>query len=262
MKAKTFLMSLSLCCAALLSGQEETVNSERCKTSDANHYAFSKSPTAKAEFEKFNEFTKEFTKNINHAKVGETYVIPVVFHVYGEVQHGKTVTYQKIKTALDKLNDDFNGRNDDFNSIDPAFDNRKSTLSIRFALAKIDPDGGSTNGVVFHPVKAGYGNGGGFDDQIAADAWDNYKYMNVYIMGDLYADGKTTNSGVAWYPNTSMSNNNTARVVYNGQYIHGNTNKEFASVLTHEFGHWLNLIHTFEGGCNDPNGDYVSDTPK
>ncbi|CAM1374000.1 conserved exported hypothetical protein [Tenacibaculum litopenaei] len=236
-----------------------------CHVTRENEKVFSKHPESKRAFEEFNAFTERFIekhRNSLRQKAAASYTIPVVFHVYGSTQHGQTVTYDKIKVALEKLNDDFNGRNDDFNTIDPVFDGRKSTLSINFALAKIDPNGGSTNGVVFYPEKAGYGNGGGYDDQIAADAWDNYKYMNVYIMGDLYADGKATNSGVAWYPNTSMSNNNTARVVYNGRYLHGNTNKEFASVLTHEFGHWLNLIHTFEGGCNDPNGDYVSDTPK
>lgn len=238
---------------------------QECEVTRENQKIFSAYPNAKVEYENFNSYTQKTLKNKKKFlanKLAATYTIPVVVHVYGEVQHGQTVTYEKIKIALDKLNEDFNGLNDDFNTIDPVFDGRKATLSIQFVLAKIDPNGGSTNGVVFHPEKSGYGNGSGYDNQIAADAWDNYKYMNVYLMGDLYADGKTNNSGVAWYPSTTMSDSNTARVVYNGRYIHGNTDKEFASVLTHEFGHWLNLIHTFEGGCDDPNGDYVDDTPK
>ena len=72
--------------------------------------------------------------------------------------------------------------------------------------------------------------------------------------------GTTFNSGVAYYPSSYMSDNKLARIVYNGAYLHTNTDPEFASVLTHEFGHFFNLIHTFERGCTHPN-DEVEDTP-
>ncbi|WP_109852947.1 zinc-dependent metalloprotease [Aquimarina sp. AU58] len=232
-----------------------------CKASEMNEKMINKSKKAKAEYLQFENFTKEF---ISSEKVSKsravTYIIPVVFHVFGTDFSGTTVNRSKIERALDELNKEFQGRNDDFNTVDSRFRSIRGKLDIEFRLAKKDPSGNATTGVKFHGARSGFGNDDTYDSQIRQFAWDNYKYMNVYIQSDLYNDGTYTNSGVAWYPNTGMSNNNTARVVYNGRYLYGNTNEEFAAVLTHEFGHWLNLIHTHEGGCNGT--DRVSDTPQ
>ncbi len=232
-----------------------------CRTTEAMKYLYDHDPLAKPESEEFEEFTTNYILNAQKSNTTGCYVIPVVFHVYGTTQSGKPVTGTIIQTALSRLNTDFHGLNSDFNSVNQLFQTSKSSMpDVTFALAQLDPSGYTTTGIVFHPVTTGYGNGTGYDTQIAADAWNNYKYMNIYIMNDLYNDAVYTNSGVAWYPNTTMSNNNTARIVYNGAYLATNTSMEFSSVLTHEYGHWMNLLHTFYNGCTSPN-DNVADTP-
>lgn len=205
------------------------------------------------------------------------YYIPVVMHVYGDAYNcaddaEKCLTDAKIEDALRKLNDDFQGLSVDTPAINPIFAAIRENLNIEFVLAKKDPDGNPTNGIVrYAQDKSGYGNGdAAIQDDIAADSWDNFKYMNVYLQNDLHADGKGNYSGVAWYPDLSMTEAGTSRVVYNPNYVGLNTNENFRSVLTHEFGHWLNLIHTFENKvCSITNeafcsttGDRTCDTPQ
>ncbi len=265
MKIKTILASLMLCCASVFYAQQQEVSTGGCGF-DAATQELLKDPVARKAHEAYNKYAKEFEKQLASgaisAKMNTTYTIPVVVHVYGRVQHGQTITYEKVKRAIEVINEDFNGQNPDFNSVDNFFRNRRGTLSIRFALAKLDPNGATTDGVLFHETEEkGFGLRS-FDNNVKEYAWDNYKYMNVYIMGDAQNNGGSTQSGIAWLPDTGMSDENLARVVYNGRYLHGNTDTEFASIFTHEFGHYLNLYHTFNGdGCNDPNGDFVSDTP-
>jgi hypothetical protein len=237
-----------------------------CKTSEAMKAFYKSNPEAQKEKEAFEKYTQEFAENFSQQKNSAIcYVIPVVFHVYGTTQGGYPVNLSIIQGALNNwVNKDFRGLNTDYATVHSQFQSIRGLMpDITFALAQLDPNGNPTTGVVNHTVTSGFGNGTGYDNIIASHAWNNYKYMNVYIMNDLYNNNVTNNSGVAWYPNTAMSNANTARVVYNGAYLGVNCNSwqpEFASVLTHEFGHWLNLIHTFDGGCVAPN-DNVADTP-
>ena len=241
-----------------------------CQTDRVMEELYRTNPAAKKEHDDFENYTKEFIKNMNANKTEQTtsscYVIPVVFHVYGTTQNGYPVNLSVIQGALkDWVNLDFPGLNADYSTVHTSFMGIRSSMpDVTFALAQKDPSGNATTGVVFYATKAGYANTDATTlSEVAADAWDNYKYFNVYVMADLYNDGTLNNSGVTWYPSTAMSNAGTARCVYNGAYLGHNCDSwqpEFASVLSHEFGHYLNLIHPFNNGCIADN-DSCADTP-
>lgn len=268
MKIKTITQVATLVFIAFAKGmnaQEPVVN--LCSTTQAMEDYFKHHPQARAEYEELENFTQQYrekyvTESKKERSAAAKYRIPVVCHVYGNNFWGKTLTDKQIEDAINEVTIDFQALNADFATVNKNFASVKSGIDVSFELAKKDPKGNPTNGIDRKTTSgAGYGNGSGYDAQIAADAWDCKKYFNVYIVADLYNDGSKTNSGVCWYPNVSMTNANTARCVYNGQYLGTNsTNAEFRAVLTHEFGHFLNLIHTFDTGCSG-NGDAVSDTP-
>jgi hypothetical protein len=225
-----------------------------------------------AELEKF---TKEYIARVKKENRTTAFpdtscilTIPVVFHVF-HTQGSAAVTMDQINEAMADLNRNWGGKNTDWGDVNPTFSSVKTYSRVRWVLAKIDPKGNPTTGVEYYLEQTGgWGNGSGMDDQIADVAWDNYKYFNVYITHDLYQNGVFNNSGVCWYPDVDMSNAGTARMVYNHAYLGkgGTSNNDlmFNREFTHETGHFLNLIHTFEGlTCVDDatNGDQVDDTP-
>lgn len=231
-----------------------------CGTDHVMQQLYKKHPHEKQEAKKLREKMRFASKSI---AANKSYVIPVVFHVFGtQYNSNTTVTKAIIEDALRRTNEDFQGLNQDYTTIDAPFDVIKQPLNITFKLAKIDPNGNPTTGVIFHSTASGMGNYN--SPEVRQVAWDNYKYCNIYITRDLYGNGDFYNSGVAWYPNKTMSDQNIARIVYNGSYLGTNTNENFRSVFTHEFGHYLDLPHTFDKGIcnNNPNdGDGVADTP-
>jgi len=252
----------------------EAVNeqpSNKCLSDDMMAQYYADNPLAKAQMESFDVFTQNRVKTISRSKLlANSYIMPVVFHIYGTDFAGKTVNDQTIIAALQKVNEDFHGQNTDYGTVDPFFQSIRSAFDVTFKLAQRDPNGNPTTGIIYHPYAEGFGGTKPTAlKAIKADAWDNYKYCNVYIQLDLYGDNKLNNSGVAWYPDKSMSDSKIARIVYNGRYLYGNTDPEFSSTLSHEFGHWLNLIHSFQDGCSIANenlcattGDKVCDTPQ
>lgn len=224
-------------------------------------------PNALTEIEANEKFTQKFIENLilhgrnsrSHDSTAQ-YVIPVVLHVFHNGDDGK-ITYEQAQSGMDILNSDFLGLNPDWDDVDPAFDAVKSSLDIQFCLASIDPDGNPTTGVNYYEDSLAMLN----EVDLFDYAWDNFSYLNIYL--PKYTGGEPSLfTAYAYYPSITRVENNLDGIFYSsirwgyGDHSELEDGQEWASVGTHETGHWLNLLHTFENGCSAP-GDYVSDTP-
>jgi hypothetical protein len=99
-----------------------------------------------------------------------------------------------------------------------------------------------------HSMKAALHQGG-------ANALNLYSTTAGPYLGWSYLPDIVTKPGQAYLDGIVVDWESMPRTStrYAGQYDQGET-------ATHEAGHWLNLEHTFFGGCN-ANGDFVDDTP-
>jgi len=202
---------------------------------------------------------KELKKSSGKSSI-TTFVIPVVMHVFHYGEDGKMDMDQAL-SGLEILNNDFNGLNDGWKTIDEEFDSIKGALDITFCLARIDPEGNPTSGLIYYEDEDALYNQG----DLFQYAWDNYKYLNIYF--PKYSQGMPSNfTAYAYFPSTFNTNANLDGVFYSSiRWGYGNHSEleegdDWASVCSHEAGHWLNLYHTFTGGCIG-SGDFVDDTP-
>jgi hypothetical protein len=167
--------------------------------------------------------------------------VPVYFHVVTDGATG-ALTDEQIAAQMNVLNNTFAGGEGG------------ATSGLSFQLAgvtytdNVDWFNAKPAGTHEHAMKRALHQGGpnalNFYSTTAA-AYLGWAYLPEIVTkpGQAYLDGVV----IDWesLPGTSTR--------YAGQYDQGET-------ATHEAGHWLNLEHTFEGGCN-AKGDFVDDTP-
>lgn len=203
-----------------------------------------------------------------HVDRDEEYVIPVVVHILHDNGVGN-ISMEQVLSGIDMLNEDFNRENEDADETRDTetapFMSEASDMGIRFELAKIDPDGNCTNGVQRRNVGSlsynadnsakHYSSGG-------LDAWNRNFYMNIWIVNSIESDGGTI-LGYAEFPYGGGSSNYGVIIRHDAYGTEGTASGD--RTLTHEIGHCLGLLHTFQGGCHggacDDNGDYCCDTP-
>ena len=188
---------------------------------------------------------REITNNNNSST--PTYTIPVVFHIYYD-QNGATPPpgYTEIKRALDTLNMRFQKENWDTSLVYSGFKSIIGNAGVEFVLARKDESGNCISGIDYTYVQ---------NQSIFTVAVPNYntnKYLNIHVMNHATGFAGTGSYPTPW--STTPATNNQITVIADGL---------LGTVLTHEAGHWLSLIHTFgnanqTGTCGD---DQVTDTP-
>jgi hypothetical protein len=188
----------------------------------------------------------------------ELITIPVVIHVLYNAPDQNISTAQ-ILSQLSALNEDFRRKNTDAVQTPSAFLSVAADTRIEFCLAKTDPKGKPTNGIVRKSTnKTAFT----MDDAVkfsaagGDDAWDSRKYLNIWV-----ANLQGNAIGYATSPGGEMDKDGVV-IHYQVFGTVGNLRPAFnkGRTATHEIGHWLGLRHIWgDQTCGD---DGIGDTPK
>ncbi|HNW90679.1 MAG TPA: PKD domain-containing protein [Bacteroidales bacterium] len=218
-------------------------------------------------------------------------IIPVVFHV---VHNGgpENISRAQIDSAIKLLNIDYNKLNADTGAghTYPPYNALRADCQIEFRLAKIDPNGNCTDGIMRHyDPQTNYG----YFQTMIDYCWTPSRYLNVFTVNFIYPEGMVLPDGAfiggmsPFPPSNSLSQALTGGdTLADGVLIRhdciGNIGtaetmggmpiNALNRTFTHESGHYFNLYHTFQSllaalgldgcgleflGC----GDEVADTP-
>jgi hypothetical protein len=165
--------------------------------------------------------------------------VPVWFHV---VHDGPiaNLTQEQIDAQIGVLNETFAGREGGYNT------------GFRFRLAGVTrTDNGEW-------LRHGFGDNTEREMKRALHRGGR-ETLNIYSTeASFYL-------GWAYFPNLSDSRLYLDGIVVDWESMLGTSTTyagryDLGKTTTHEAGHWINLYHTFQGGCNRW-GDYVEDTP-
>ena len=214
------------------------------------------------------------------------YTMPVVFHVlYSNAS--ENVPDSLLMNQLEVLNRDFRRLNPDTTNTRAIFKPRGGDARIQFEIAKVDPKGNPTNGIVRKATTVtSWGAGGFINNKMkssytkGSSPWDPKKYINVWVC-DLSSNGTDGLLGFAYPPfgHPSWTGQSWIADSNQGVALHykiiGRNNPlsnttllntcRMGRVAVHEFGHYFGLRHIWADDQNSFNrcavDDYIDDTP-
>lgn len=208
-----------------------------------------------------NKYAYLRTANENKESRGtlkdEVITIPVVVHVlYND--NNQNISDAQVKSQIIALNNDYRRLNADTVNTPSPFKNVAADTRIQFCLAKVDPDGKYTTGIIHKFTKTTQFSSDDamkFSAQGGDDGWDADRYLNLWVCN---LSGKTL--GYAVLPGSPAEKDGVV-IKYSAFGTTGNVVAPYnkGRTATHEIGHWLGLLHLWgDTQCGDDN---IADTP-
>jgi len=262
----------------LLINSFNSIAQERCGTVEYDNYRKRSNPNLEDErsFEdwlKQKQYQRDWESSFLRTDA-LVITIPIVIHV---VHNGEVVgtdsnlSDAQIMSQIDVLNEDFRRMNADTTHTPSMFLPVAADVEIEFVLAKQDPEGLPTSGIL---RVLGTKPSWGISDDLELKSlsyWPAEEYLNIWV-------APLTNSllGFAQFPVSNLegldesSNNRLTDGVVIDPEAFGSIDKDPVAKLaskfdlgrtaTHEIGHFLGLRHIWgDGGCNVD--DFCDDTP-
>src|SRR5690606_15013442 len=96
----------------------------------------------------------------------------------------ENISTEQIQSQIDALNRDFRKKNTDIINIPARFAEFAADIQIEFELAKVDPKGRGTTGIVrkYTPVTSWEMNDNiKFAEAAGSNAWDAGSYLNIWV---------------------------------------------------------------------------------
>ncbi|MCB9205472.1 MAG: hypothetical protein H6603_10885, partial [Flavobacteriales bacterium] len=116
-------------------------------------------------------------------RAGGVHIIPTVFHVIHQ-GGSENISYEQIEDQMRILNEDYRRLNEDTTNTRPVFQPVAADINIEFRLAKLDPQGNCTDGVVrvWSPLTYNASDENGVK---GVSYWPSNKYFNVWVVATI-----------------------------------------------------------------------------
>ncbi|MCB9204040.1 MAG: T9SS type A sorting domain-containing protein [Flavobacteriales bacterium] len=222
-----------------------------CLTHSMTNAILEADPEKRAIQEQLERETQEYMALPANQRAGGLKIIPTVVHVIHN-NGSENLSKQTILNAIEAANEELRAQNPNISSVVSEFQSVIGDPQFELRLAKIDHQGNCTDGITRTLSALTEGAGENVKDLINWNGGTR-RYLQVWLVQSVGSGA----GGYTYLPGTNGAESN-------GIIIRA---AQFQGSLAHEFGHWMNLRHTW-GPTNDPEessncnfDDGVSDTP-